>query len=341
MENQLISLVIPVYNEASALSASIDEIHKVLENNNINYELIIVDDGSTDDTWKIITEMHWQMQVPVQAPMQIQPAHPSRLTGLRLSRNFGKESALCAGLDSVSGTACIVMDADLQHPPSLIPQILHLWRAGYDIVECVKNSRSSESIFGRITACIFYSTLKHLSGLNLKGASDYKLIDSKVLENYRRMPEHSTFFRGLSAWVGYKRVSIYFDVPPRVYGKSRWSKIKLLRLAISAITAYSSLPLQLVTLMGIIFLAGSFALAIQTLYKYFAGIAFTGFTTVILLLLIIGSTLMISLGIIGTYISRIYEEVKNRPRYIISETTTTELQKNCEPLKNCEPPINR
>jgi dolichol-phosphate mannosyltransferase len=141
------------------------------------------------------------------------------------------------------------------------------------------------------------------------------------------MTEHSTFFRGMSAWIGYKKATIDFVVPPRASGKSTWSKIKLMRLAISAITAYSSLPLQIVTITGILFLAGSLLLAVQTLYKYFAGIAFTGFTTVILLLLIIGSTLMISLGIIGTYIARIYEEVKNRPRYIIAEETTKETNR--------------
>ena len=171
----------------------------------------------------------------------------------------------------------------------------------------------------RFSASLFYKIMNRLSGFNLENASDFKLMDKKVVAALLQMPERETFFRGMSAWVGYTRKEIYFKVPQRETGKSRWSPLKLVRLAITAFTSFSSLPLQFVTFIGILFLLGSVVLGIQTLVMKLRGLAIGGFTTVILLLLIVGSCLMISLGMIGMYIARIYNEVKARPRYIISE----------------------
>lgn len=224
-----------------------------------------------------------------------------------------------AGLSHAKGDACITMDADLQHPPELIPEMVSYWKEGFEVVEAVKKDRGKETSFSRFSASLFYKIMYRLSGFNLENASDFKLLDRKVVDEIVRMPERETFFRGLAAWVGYKRKEVYFSVPERETGKSRWSKIKLFRLAITAFTSFSSLPLQFVTFMGILFLIGSVILGIQTLVMKLKGWAIGGFTTVILLLLIIGSCLMISLGMIGIYIARIYNEVKSRPRYIISE----------------------
>lgn len=305
MENYVLTLVIPVFQEANQLYENIHVIKNILDKNQINHEIILIDDGSLDKTWEVITRLSHEIR---------------EIRAIRLSRNFGKEAALCAGLEIAGGDACVIMDADLQHPPEIIPQMLDLWRIhGFDIVEGIKSSRGRESFLNRICAQSFYSILKRFSGLDLNNASDFKLLDSRVVAAWKRMGERITFFRGMSAWVGFKKAKIPFVVAERQEGKSKWSFFKLFRLAIVAITSFSSAPLQIVTIIGFIFLFSSVILAIQTLYMKFMNIAFSGFTTVILLLLIIGSTLMISLGIIGTYIARIFDEVKLRPRYIVSD----------------------
>ncbi len=301
----LITVIVPVYQEGGLIYENIKKIRGLLAANDIRYEFIVVDDGSKDNTWDELKRLASDM---------------GNIRAVRLSRNFGKEAALCAGLGLADGDACIVMDSDLQHPPELIPQMVECWMLeGFDVVEGVKLSRGRESPVKRLCAALFYKLLKHMSGIDLNGASDFKLLDRKVLDAWHEMGERTTFFRGMSAWVGFRRKCLPFTVADRPDGKSRWSVFGLVRLAVNAITSYSSAPLQLVTLMGLIFLAGSIVLGLQTLYMKFRGIAFSGFTTVILLLLVIGSTLMISLGIIGTYIARIFDEVKARPRYIVSE----------------------
>ncbi len=305
MNDFLLSIVIPVYCEEKQIKKSVAKIHDILLKNEIGHEFILIDDGSKDGTWGEIRDiLH---EVP-------------GVKAARLSRNFGKEPALCAGLEAVTGDACVVIDADLQHPPELIPEMVRLWREeGYDVVEGVKVSRGKEGIINKIGAFFFYRLLKKLSGIDLNRASDFKLLDEKVIFAWRQMNERNTFFRGMSAWVGFKRTSISFVVADREEGKSKWSVFRLFRLAINAITSFSSLPLHIITFLGVVFLIISFVLGIQTLYMKFNGGAVSGFSTVILLLLIIGSALMISLGIIGTYIAKIFDEVKLRPRYIVSE----------------------
>jgi len=305
MIDAVITIVIPVYNEQNQIGKSLKIIYDILIKNGINHEFLLIDDGSKDNTWDAIKQA--SAEIP-------------NIQALKLSRNFGKEAALCAGLENVKSEACITMDADLQHPPEIIPEMVKLWKeSGFDVVEGVKTSRGKERLVNKFGAQFFYNILRKTSGIDLNMASDFKLIDRKVIEAWRHMGERNTFFRGMSAWVGYKRASIPFVVADRDQGKTKWSIIRLFRLAINAITSFSSLPLQIVTLIGIVFLIGSFFLGIQTIYMKIVNIAVSGFTTVILLQLIIGSALMISLGIIGTYIAKIYDEVKYRPRYLISE----------------------
>jgi polyisoprenyl-phosphate glycosyltransferase len=300
----MISLVIPVYNEGSHIDASIRTVQAILLENKIDHQFVLVDDGSRDETWRVLQKLAHNLP---------------GIKALKLSRNFGKEAALCAGLEAADGEACLVMDADLQHPPSLIPEMVRLWREeGYDVVEGVKSDRGHESGPYKLGANLFYSTFNRLSGFDLRSASDFKLMDRKVVDAWSRLPEKDTFFRGMSAWVGFKRYRMAFEVEQRTAGHGKWSPLKLGKLFISAITAFSSLPLQIITFLGGLFFTGSLLLAAQTLYMKYAGIAYSGFTTVILLQLIIGSALMLSLGIIGTYLARIYDEVKNRPRYLIS-----------------------
>ncbi len=302
--SDLISIIIPVYNEEKQIRESIQAIGAVLQKNSISYEFILVDDGSKDNTWAIL--------------MDLAASYPG-MQVIRFSRNFGKEAALCAGLDAARGDAALIMDADLQHPPEFIPEMIRLWKTGYEIVEGVKSSRGREKLSNRFFARVFYDMMQRLSGFDLHNASDFKLLDAKVVAAWRQMPERHTFFRGMAAWVGFQRTAVSFEVPERPIGGSKWSKLHLFKLAMTAITSFSSIPLQIVTFLGIIFLLGAIPLIFQTLYLYFHGDARAGFTTVIVLLLIIGSILMISLGIIGMYIAKIFEEVKFRPRYLITE----------------------
>lgn len=300
----MLSVVVPVYNEEKQIEKTISAICEAVQGVNDQVQLIVVDDGSRDNTWQVLKGI------------------ADKVTGLeaiRFSRNFGKEAAIMAGLSRATGDACVIIDADLQHPPQLIPEMIGLWKKGFKVVEAVKEDRGRESSFSRLGASLFYKIMHRLSGFNLENASDFKLLDKKVVQALLQMPEKETFFRGLSAWVGYSRAEVYFKVPERETGKSRWSPLKLIRLAISAFTSFSSLPLQFVTFIGVLFLIGSVVLGVQTLVMKLRGLAIGGFTTVILLLLVIGSCLMISLGMIGMYIARIYNEVKARPRFIISD----------------------
>lgn len=300
-----LSLVIPVYNEASHIARSLRVIASEVARTTESFELLVVDDGSRDATWEELSALS--------------PELPS-LRAVRLSRNFGKELALCAGLENARGDAVIIMDADLQHPPALISEMVECWRAGEaDIVECQKRTRGKESLRNRLGAKAFYGLLQSLTGYDLQGASDFKLLDRKVVQAWGRMTERNTFFRGMSAWLGYRRTIIEFDVHERVDGSSNWNFFSLTRLAINAVVSFSSFPLRLVSFSGVAFLMLATLLAGQTLYQKFSGAAVTGFTTVILLLLIIGSIIMLSLGIIGEYLAAIYNEVKGRPRYLIAQ----------------------
>lgn len=303
--NNMLSIVIPVYNEQAHIASSIATVRKILDAHEIAHQFILVDDGSRDQTW-----------MELQKLAQNEPL----IRAYRLSRNFGKEAALCAGLEQVDTDAALIMDSDLQHPPELIPAMVAKWREGYDVVEGVKADRGHEAKLYKLGAKTFYSSFLRLTGFDLRDASDFKLMNRKAIEAWRRLPERDTFFRGMSAWVGFKRYAMPFYVAQRVEGVSKWSPLKLSRLFVSAISSFSSLPLQIITVFGGIFFIASLILALWTLYMKFAGTALSGFTTVILLQLIIGSALMFGLGTIGIYLARIYDEIKARPRYLIDET---------------------
>ncbi|MBJ6361355.1 glycosyltransferase family 2 protein [Paenibacillus sp. MAHUQ-46] len=299
-----LSIVIPVFNESDHLYESLVTIAAAAASACQHFELIVIDDGSKDQTWEVLEQA--SRSIP-------------GLTAFRLSRNFGKESALCAGIEHARGKAVIVMDGDLQHPPRLIPEMVELWRGqGFEVVECVKTNRGNESWNKKAGASLFYGLLNHLSGFDLKNASDFKLLDEKVVEAWRKMPERTMFFRGMSAWLGFRRTQLPFNVETRTGGASQWSIQSLARLALDAVVAFSTKPLRIVTYIGFIFFICSIVIGIHTLVNKLQGSAVTGFTTVILLQLIIGSIIMISIGIVGEYIGAIYHEVKGRPRYLIN-----------------------
>ncbi len=302
---KLLSLVVPAYNEEKLLQGSIDAIARAMTEAGIPYELVLVDDGSTDNTWGIIEACS---------------SRRDAVHGVRLSRNFGKESAIFAGLKHAAGDCCIVMDCDLQHPPSAAVQMYKLWlHNGFDIIEGKKSSRGKESLAYKLSAGLFYKLMRAASGINLENASDFKLLDRKVVDIIKSMPEKQTFFRAMPSWLGFRTGEVRFEVPERETGRSRWSFRGLVKLAVTAITSFSALPMQLVTVCGVAFLVFALVMAIQTLYMKLSGHAVEGFTTVIILLLVIGSVIMFSLGVIGIYLSKIYEEVKSRPKFIVSD----------------------
>jgi dolichol-phosphate mannosyltransferase len=298
----MLSVIIPAYNEGVNITTAADTISGILSD--IEHEIIFSDDGSKDNTWEIIAE---------------RAEKDPRIRGLRFSRNFGKEAAIFAGLEHARGECAVVIDCDLQHPPELILDMYERWKQGYEVVEARKASRGKESLIYKMFAKTFYRIMKSASGLNLDGASDFKLLDRKVIDALNGMKERLTFFRALSAWVGFKTTVIEFSVRPRAHGSTKWSFSKLFKFALSSVTGFTNFPMHLMTVAGLLFLVLSAVLGAQTLFKFFAGRAEAGFSTVILLLLIIGALLMFGLGIIGYYLSKIYEEIKFRPRYIINE----------------------
>lgn len=302
----LLSIVLPSYNEEQNIANTAKVLATLLEQEQIAYELVFVSDGSEDATYEEI--------------LKAAEENP-RIKGAKFSRNFGKEACIFAGLRLTTGDAVIVMDCDLQHPPRVIPQMWKLWQDGYEVVEGVKSSRGKESLAHKMSAGLFYKIMSKLIKMDMNASSDYKLLDRKVVDVLLALPEKNTFFRALTFWAGFHTTTVEYEVQERQYGTSKWSVLSLMKYAITNATSFSTLPLQMVTVMGVIAILFSAILAIQTLVRYLMGNSVEGFTTVILLILIIGGFIMLSLGIIGHYIARIYEEVKGRPKYIISDVT--------------------
>jgi dolichol-phosphate mannosyltransferase len=275
-----------------------------LKQENINYELVFVDDGSKDQTWNQIMKVEQE---------------DSHVVGVHFSRNFGKEAAIFAGLANANGDCCVVMDCDLQHPPETVVEMYRLWEEGYEVVEGVKRNRGKESFAHKMSAGLFYKLISKAVKIDMSRASDFKLLDKKVVSTILELQEKNVFFRALSSWVGFKSTQVEFDVREREEGESKWSTMSLVKYAITNIVAFSTFPMQLVTIAGVITFLFAIIVGIQTLVKYFSGMAVEGFTTVILLILLLGSMIMMSLGVIGYYLAKVYEEVKGRPRYIISK----------------------
>ncbi len=299
-----LSVVLPAYNEEKMIEKAAVTIGDILEKESISYELVFVDDGSKDSTWSEIERVSQTN---------------SNIVGIHFSRNFGKESALFAGLANAAGDCCVVMDCDLQHPPEILIDMYRLWQQGYEVVEGVKRSRGKESFLHKASAGLFYKIISKAVKIDMSRASDFKLMDRMAVDSLLNMPEKNAFFRALSSWIGYKTTEVEFDVREREEGESKWSTWSLIKYAITNIVAFSAAPMQLVTAAGVIVLILAVVMGVQTVIKFCTGGSVAGFTTVILLILIIGSIIMISLGIIGYYISKIYEEVKGRPKYLISK----------------------
>lgn len=305
----MLSVIVPAFNEEKVINIFYTTTSKILTDftNNIkDFEIIFIDDGSTDNTWQHIQDII---------------SNTDKVHGVKFSRNFGKEAAIFAGLHKANGDCAIIMDCDLQHPPQYIEEMYKHYLEGYHIVRCIKKQRNRESFIKTICNSLFFKFFNFFDStqLSIANASDFQLIDRKVIDYILQFQETSLFFRGISAYVGFKSIDIEFNVPERAAGNTKWNYKTLIGYAFSNITAFSGKPLQIITSNGIILLLVAFLLTVRTLYVYFINEAAPGITTVIILLLFIGSMLMISLGIIGFYIGKIFDEVKHRPRYIIDE----------------------
>ena len=301
----MLSVVLPSYNEEEMVPVAARTVHEILAAEGIDHELLFVDDGSKDATWQRIQEA--AASVPT-------------VRGVHFSRNFGKEAAIFAGLNEAKGDCVAVIDCDLQHPPEKLVEMYRLWEQGFEVVEGVKSDRGKESVMHRFAAKTFYAIISRATGIDMSRASDFKLLDRKAVNVILTMREKRAFFRALSSWVGFRTTEVSYEVRERTAGESKWSTWSLMKYAVSNITAFTAMPLHLVTVFGVITLLTSVVLGIIALVQKIAGTALGGFTTVIILLLFLGSLVMISLGIIGYYVGNIYEEIKDRPRYIIADT---------------------
>ena len=302
----MLSVIIPAYNEEQMITKTSWTISEILSAENIDYELLFVNDGSKDNTWKLICE---------------ESQKNSHVKGICFSRNFGKESAIFAGLAESKGNCCVVIDCDLQHPPKKIVEMYRLWEQGYEIVEGVKADRGTESRFHNLAAKCFYTIISNATNIDMSHASDFKLLDRKAINVLLNMPEKNAFFRALSSWIGFKSIRVEFNVQERDAGESKWSMKSLIKYAVSNITDFTVLPMQIVTFLGVIMFIAAVILTIWALYQKIIGVALGGFTTVVILQCFTGSIIMVSLGIIGYYIAKVFDEVKGRPRYIIAERT--------------------
>ncbi|MDD6061615.1 MAG: glycosyltransferase family 2 protein [Oscillospiraceae bacterium] len=301
----LLSVIIPSYNEEAMIEKTASVISSILQEADIPNELLFVDDGSKDGTWEKITAAAGERH---------------NVCGIHFSRNFGKESAIAAGLSRSKGECCVVIDCDLQHPPEKIVEMYRLWQQGFEVIEGQKSSRGQESGLHAFAANSFYALIGKASGIDMANASDFKLLDRKAVDALLGMPERGAFFRALSSWVGFRTATVYFDVREREAGESKWSTKSLIRYALNNISAFSNAPMQFVTVLGVLLLAVCGVWGIVSLIRLIAGYAVGMGTGLALLMLLIGGGCMLGIGILGFYVGRIYDEIKARPRFIIAET---------------------
>jgi dolichol-phosphate mannosyltransferase len=289
-------------NEEDVIEESVPAVVELMSGTGRSFEIVCVDDGSTDDTPTILGAMF---------------AADPRLVPVRFSRNFGKEAALAAGLEVARGRAVVILDADLQHPPGLIPEMLQRWDEGFEVVDAVKVERGRESWLYKAAAGAFNVLMGNAIGHDLRGSSDFKLLDRQVVDALLGCPERSRFFRGLVAWAGFRVAQVRFEVAERAGGRSKMGALPLIAYSLRNLAAFSAVPLRLVAWIGFITLLAGVVLALQTLFVYLSGNAVSGFTTVILLIDWMSGLILVSVGVVGIYLAQMYEEQKARPLFVV------------------------
>lgn len=306
MNRQLISVVVPVFNEAGNIRKIYAELSRVFDTLPYDYEIIFVDDGSRDNSLELVQEI---------------ASGQSNVFFIELSRNFGHQHALKAGLDVARGHGVISMDCDMQHPPEVIPQLVNLWEKGYDVVYTVREEDPGLSWFKRKSSSYFYKLLNKLSGIELeKGAADFRLMDRSMVDVFIRFGESDLFIRGLVKWMGFKQTSVRYFPNGRYSGKSKYSFMRMVALAFKGITSFSTKPLVITAYLGIIFFLISLIYLPYALISYFTGHAVSGWTSIIMTVIFFGGLQLLMLGIIGLYLGRIVMQGKGRPQYVIRTT---------------------
>ncbi len=302
-----LSIVIPVFNEERGLPTLLSRLVPVLEATGATWDVIFVDDGSSDGTWAAVKAAH---------------AGDMRIKAIALSRNFGKEIAVTAGLRAATGDATVLMDADLQHPPEVIPQLIAGWRQGHDIVYGARTDREADSPLRRAFSGVYYTLFRSLSGTRLhENGGDFRLFSRRALAAFNRLGERARFNKGLYAWIGYSVQAVPFDVPERSDGGgSKWSLRRLARFAIDGLASFSTLPLRVWSVLGLAVSLFAFGYILVFLVKtVLFGVDQAGFPTLIISIMFFSGIQLISLGVIGEYLGRIYEEVKGRPLYLVAD----------------------
>lgn len=311
-DEKMVSVIVPCYNEEDGIRETILRLKKVLSESKIPYEILFVNDGSKDKTFFYIKEESMR--------------DSKHIKGITFSRNFGKEAAMRAGLRYANGRCAVVIDSDLQQPPEIIPQMYELWKEGWEIVEGIKAERQKENLFHRFSAKAFYCIFSKAIGTDIRNASDYKLLDRKVIDIIVSLPEKETFFRGLTFWTGFKMTKITYSIQPRKSGTTKWPVYKLVKYAVHNVISFSSIPLSFITVQSILMIGLGIVFAARALRLYVTNQAAGGITTVVMLMLLIGGLILLSLSIIGQYIASIYNEVKGRPQFLVSETVGLEIK---------------
>lgn len=302
----IFSLIIPVWNEEAVIPVLYARLVEIMEKTGDPWEVIFVNDGSSDRSLELLVALH---------------AQDRRVKLLNFSRNFGHQIAITAGFDYADGDAVIAMDADLQDPPEVLLRMIEKWREGYDVAYAVRTKRAGETRFKLWTASLFYRLIRAIADVDIPlDAGDFRLMDRRVVLAMRRLRERSRFMRGLSSWVGFKQVAVEYERAPRYAGETKYPLRKMLRLANNAITSFSHVPLQMATYTGFFF-AGMSGLGIVTavLLRLFGHDVLFGQATTLVSVLFLGGIQLIFLGILGEYLGRIYDEVKNRPLYIVAD----------------------
>lgn len=302
-----LSVVIPCYNESRNIEALFKRLVPVLDGLGLSWEAVCVNDGSRDDTLDHLLARR---------------EHEPRLVVVDLSRNFGKESALSAGMAAARGRVVVPMDADLQHPPEAIAAMLAKWREGYDVVYAVRDARKGQSAAHRLFAKAFYGLFERLADVPLpREAGDFRLMDRKVVDTINAMPERNRFMKGIFAWVGFRQTGILYQQEERTEGTSKWGFVKLLRFAFVGLTAFSNFPLMIWSLVGGIISGLAFLYIVIRLVRVLIyGIDVPGYESIIVTVLFLGGVQLLSLGILGDYLGRVFDEVKGRPLYIVRHT---------------------
>ena len=297
----MLSVVVPVFNEQLNIEKFYEEATKAIQNLDMDYELIYVDDASKDTTPLILSRLTEQ---------------DDHVRALILARNFGHQLAITCGMDYAQGDAIITMDGDMQHPPAMIPDLVQKWREGFDVVQTVRKGTDDAGFLKRLTSKWYYILLNALSPVHITpGGSDFRLIDRRVLNTFRLFREHDRFIRGMMGDIGYKQTTLDFIAPRRFAGKSKFSGRKMLHFALDGITAFSKTPLRISFYAGLLSGLLSIIMIIHTLYSHLTGTAAPGWTTTTIMVCLMGGLQLIFLGVIGEYIGRIFEEVKQRPLY--------------------------